>query len=83
MKGPDNSTSQLLPTSSQRKVKMGWERFEKGKRRWHVQEMHVEERRAKVFRIKNVVGEKKCVKVWCVKVVRVCVDFSLVLEGLE
>jgi hypothetical protein len=32
IKGPDNPTCQLLPNSSQRKAKMGWERQERGKR---------------------------------------------------
>ena len=80
MKGPDNPTSQLLPTSNQRKAKMGWERHEAGKRRWHVQEMNVEEGRVNVFRVKVLLVKDMCVcvkvwcaKVWCVKMVLVCV----------
>jgi len=32
IKGPDNPTCQLLPISSKRKVKMGWEMQEREKR---------------------------------------------------
>ena len=32
IKGPDNPTCQLLPTSSKRKVKMAWEMQEREKR---------------------------------------------------
>ena len=36
IRGPDNPTCQLLPTSSQRKVKMGWEGQERDKRWWRI-----------------------------------------------
>ena len=34
IKGPDNPTCQLLPISSQRMVKLGWERQEREKKWW-------------------------------------------------
>ena len=36
IKGPDDPTCQLLPISSQRNVKMGWERQEREKRWWRI-----------------------------------------------
>ena len=65
MKGPDNPTCQLLPTSSQRKVKMGQGRQERDKRNSEVCEQ---------VSWKCVVGDRSGVCVcegvqkWCVKV---------------
>ena len=36
IKGPDNPTFQLLPTSSKRKVKMAWGKQEREKRWWRI-----------------------------------------------
>ena len=38
-KGPDNPTCQLLPISSKRKVKTGWERQERERRWWKTDRM--------------------------------------------
>ena len=51
---------------------MGWERHETEKRRWRAQEMHVEEGRGKVFRVKVLLVNDVCVCA-CVRVrVSVC-----------
>ena len=85
IKGPDNSTCQLLPTSSQRKVKMGWEGQERDKRWWRIgvcvcarnaYRSEVYERlpcKKKVLLVKGVCAKAKVCKNWVCVCVCLCV----------
>ena len=72
-KGPDTPTCQFLPISSQRKVKMGWERRGREKRWWRIGVCK--------FRV-SVVGERSvCKRVVCRSGVRVCERVVCVCES--
>ena len=74
-KARQNPTCQLLPKSSQRKVKMGWERQEREKRWWRIgvckkcMSCRSEVCERVEFRVKVLLVKEVCVKAWCVKVV--------------
>ena len=63
IKGPDNPTCQLLPTSSKRKVKMAWGKQEREKRWCRIGVEQVVCGRASVS---TLCGGKLCVRCVCV-----------------
>ena len=72
IKGPDNPTCQLLPTSSKRKVKMAWGKQEREKRWCRIGVQQVVCGRVSVS---TLCGDKLCVRCVCVcACVCVCVQ---------
>ena len=63
IKGPDNLTCQLLPTSSKRKVKMAWGKKEREKRWWRI---GVEQVVCGRVSVSTLCGDKLCVRCMCV-----------------
>ena len=83
LKDRRNPTCQLLPKSSQRKVKMGWERQEREKRWWRIGVCKKCMSKWGVWKsrvpCKSVVGERSvCKGVMCKSGVCVCVKESCV-----
>ena len=69
IKGPDNPTSQLLPTSNKRKGKTAWDKQEREKRWWRI---GVEEVMCGRVCVSKLFMDELCLWVRCVGV-RVCV----------
>ena len=74
IKGPDNPTCQLLPTSSKRKVKMAWGKQEREKRWCRI---GVEQVVCGRVSVSTLCGDKLCVRCVCVCVC-VCVRAEVV-----
>ena len=64
IKGPDNPTYQLLPTSSKRKVKMAWGKQEREKRWCRI---GVEQVVCGRVSVSTLCGDKLCVMCVCVR----------------